>query len=56
MRFHWSYRSVTRSPLWSMATAEPNWPAKRRIIWGVSTISGTSTKRCGPGPGIGHQR
>ena len=43
MRFHWSYRSVIRNALWSRATWSPKQAANRRIIWGVSTISGTST-------------
>ena len=43
MRFHWSYRSVMRSELCSMATSVPKQAEKRSIICGVSTISGTST-------------
>ena len=48
MRFHGSYRSVTRRALWIMATASPNRAETRRIIWGVSTISGTSTNAVRP--------
>ena len=38
-----SYRSPLESPEWSTATSSPKWARKRRTVWGVREISGTST-------------